>query len=283
MQVPIILQALPLSLGTFWRYLLVLPFMIVVLAMLFIATIIPLLGLPAMGAAITYSMVVGLSCALLARGHVDLVGFGGKLKISVLYGLATIALAVFAVGIAYLVTTVFKSDLLASLRAEEITALFNAGSVLAYILALLWLAAIAVPITAAEIERKTTESVGLVSGFGVGMFGLVLINLVGIFIGNYFWTNADIPAIIHQLQEMVAAQFTGLPYEWTLHIDPIRLLAGFLFMIWATSWYSTAAVLYWERKVAQRAVARAKAQQLLRVSHEDLRALRLARDQRAAL
>ncbi len=67
---PIFIQALPLSLKTFWRYLILLPFLGIAALFLSLFSIIPILGWFVPGMVAVWLSVMGLRSALLARGHV---------------------------------------------------------------------------------------------------------------------------------------------------------------------------------------------------------------------
>ena len=79
--------------------------------------------------------------------------------------------------------------------------------------------------------------------------------------------------LFETLRAVIAAEDPG----WDWSISPLSLLGGTLWMIWASSWFFSAAVLYWERAVARRTANAQASIEATRVSSEDLRALRQAR------
>jgi len=86
---PLLIQALPLSLKTFWRYLLVLPLLAIVPLVLLLVGFIPLIGIIAPGVAYAFCIMIGLRSALVARGHTPQADFGQMLRYGTVFSLLT--------------------------------------------------------------------------------------------------------------------------------------------------------------------------------------------------
>ena len=73
---PLFLRSLPLSLKTFWRYLILLPFLGILALLLSLLSIVPVLGLLVPAAVSAYLVIAGLRCALAAHDRGDVLDIG---------------------------------------------------------------------------------------------------------------------------------------------------------------------------------------------------------------
>lgn len=282
---PLVLQALPLSLKTFWRYLAILPVLGVIAFLLLLASFIPLAGLLVPGTVYAYCLMTGLRCALAARGHTTDPGFGHMLRAGVVFCLMTMAATWIIEGAALLLPLGFFHAFgwLETLVGDRSGRLGLAGGIfgLLILFSMLWTAALAVPMTAA-VAGTARQNTGMnpFDGFGTGMIGLTLISLVWMIGGSLLSVFGEVATMLALLIETIRAVAEAEDPAWDWSLSPFSLLGGTLWMAWASSWFFTAAVLYWERAEDRRkslVTARAEA---TRVSAEDLRALRESRMQR---
>lgn len=282
---PIILQALPLSLQTFWRYLLILPLLAVVAVVLLLAAFIPLLGLIVPGMVYAYCMMTGLRCALVARGHESDPGFGHMLRAGAIFALLTLVITLMIEQVAYFLPLgAFDLLGLPGGMVDDETQMqpFNAAFYgLFSLLLLLWISALAVPMTAIVASpRRRSGGLHLFTGIGRGIFGLTVISLVGLAGGMLFSVFNGLATLVLIVVDTIFA--AALPDEPTLDwsLSLWSLLPGILWTTWASSWFFSAAVLHWEDTVQRREAAALNAAEASRLPVEDVRALRLARQQR---
>jgi hypothetical protein len=279
---PLFLQALPLSLKTFWRYLAILPVLGVVAFLLLLASIIPVVGLVVPGTVYAYCLMTGLSCALATRGHMTDPGFGHMLRAGVVFCLMTMAATWIIEGAALLMQLGLYQAFgwLDVLVTDGSGRLGLAGGIfgLLILFSMLWTAALAVPMTAA-VAGSGHQSTGMnpVDGFGTGMIGLTLISLVWMIGGSLFSVFGEVATMLALVIETIRAVAAAEDPAWDWSVSPLSLLGGTLWMAWASSWFFTAAVLYWEQAETRRKTAVRTGIEAKRVSADDLRALREAR------
>jgi hypothetical protein len=279
---PLFLQALPLSLKTFWRYLAILPILGVIACLLLLASFVPLLGTIVPGTVYAYCLMTGMRCALAARGHTTDPGFGHMLRAGVVFCLltmlATIVFETIALLLPYGLSQAF--GWLDGLVDDDPRILGFAGGVfgLLILFTMLWTSALAVPMTFA-VAGTERRSAGLdpFNGLGSGMIGLTLISLIWMAGGTIFSIFGEVATIVFLLFETIRAVINAEDPAWDWSLSPLSLLGGTLWMTWASSWFFSAAVLYWERTISRRAEQVRASVEASRVSAEDLRALREAR------
>jgi hypothetical protein len=279
---PLLLQALPLSFKTFWRYLAVLPILGIIAVLLLLASFIPVIGIFVPGTVYAYCIMTGLRCTLAARGHATDPGFEYLLRAGsqfcVLTMVATLILQTIAVLVPMGISGWF--GWLDGLGNDDPRILLAVGGVfgLYTLFMLLWSAALAVPMTAAVVgSNRRSWAINPFDGIGAGMFSLTLISLVWIAGGTVFAIFGEVATMVFLLFETVRAVIHAEDPAWDWSVSPLSLLGGTLYMTWASSWFFATAVLVWERRVdRQKADAIAVVEQN-RVSSADLRALREAR------
>ena len=279
---PLFLQALPLSLKTLWRYLAILPILGIIALLMLLASFIPLVGLVVPGTVYAYCLTTGLRCALAARGHDTDPGFGHLLRAGLVFCLLTIVaswgIEAAAILLPYGVLHAF--GWLDGLVDNDPRILAFAGGVFGFyiLFSMIWTAALAVPMTAAAAGKERGRGrFSPFDGIGSGIFGLTFISLVWMIGGSFFSIFGEVATMLVLLFEAIRAVIAAEEPAWDWSISPLSLLGGTLWMAWASSWFFSAAVLYWERAAERRqGMVRATAE-ASRVSSEDLRALRVLR------
>ena len=283
---PIILQALPLSLATFWRYLILLPFLGVGAMVLSLAGFIPILGLVVPGMVSALMTIVGLRCALAARGHRSPPDMGHLLTISLIYGVILIATGVFA-GVAQrgivlaLTYTGVAFDAVGLLRGVFGLSYYWASVLLALLSPkAIVVAALAVPMTGAAAASRHRADPGYLSGLGSGLISLLIVMAVWLFCGHVFALVGEVWTGLFLIVTTLLELYDGEDWAWPLRIHPRSLLGSTLLMAWASSWFFSTAVLCWERRVAREEAQRRAQTEAERVPSTDIRALRQARMRR---
>ena len=283
---PVFIQALPLSLKTFWRYLILLPFLAVGALLLSLLSLFPVLGLLVPGAISAGLLIMGLRCALAARGHGGELVFGRLVMVSLVFSLIGIAISLLTPALNTAMLWAFDK---AGVPAEPVGVLIGvfglsyywAGVVLAmFTPSALILSALAIPLTAAAASTNDRgPDSGLMQGFGTGILGLCVPLIVGLFLGNIFSFFGEVQTMFALILTtlMALANGTELPWDWS--ISPRSLLGGTLAITWASSWFFATAVLYWERANEKEALKNTARAQANRVSSTDIRAMRQAREQ----
>jgi hypothetical protein len=281
---PLFLQALPLSLKTFWRYLAVLPVLGVIAFLMLLASVIPIIGLVVPGTVYAYCILTGLRCALAARGHTTDPGFDYMLRAGFQFFLLTFV-ATQVIGVLVLLLSLVIPGWLGWLEGlvdDDPRILMVAGGAfgLYTLLMMLWSAALAVPMTAAVAgTNRRSWALNPIEGFGSGMLGLTLISLVWMVGGTFLSIFGEVTTMFVLLAETIHAVINNEDPKWDWSLSPFSLLGGTLYMTWASSWFFSAAVLYWERSTNRRAAEVREKIEASRVSADDLRALREARMQ----
>jgi hypothetical protein len=279
---PLFLQALPLSLKTFWRYLAILPILGVIAFLLLLAAFLPVVGTVVPGTVYAYCILTGLRCALGARGHFTDPGFGHMLRAGFVFFLMTVVATtvIGAVSVLMPMGIYHAFGWLDGLVDQDPRILLAAGGIFGvYILfMMLWSAALAVPMTAAVVgSGRRSTGLNPFDGFGSGMLGLTLISIVWMIGGSVFSIFGEVTTMFFLLAETIRAVIAAEDPAWDWSLSPFSLLGGTLYMTWASSWFFSAAVLYWERGEERRKAEKAAKIEASRVSAVDLRALREAR------
>jgi hypothetical protein len=252
--------------------------------LLLLSSFLPIIGYLVPGTVAVFCMMVGLRCALTARGHGNSPDFGALLRASILFCVvnivATFLIGLVAGAIYYVIRFAVPLLGIGADNPQHATAWIGGGTITIYLILLcIYSSAIAVPMTAAAAaatDRGRPSSP--IFGLGTGMFSLTLIMLVWMFGGNFFSIFGEVTTIFFMLATALFAAINGeeIPWEWSF--DTGKLMGATLFMIWASSWFFATAVLAWEkacRRIEQGSVA---AKEVQRVSGADIRALREARE-----
>ncbi len=274
---PLFLRALPLSLQTFWRYLLLLPFLAVAAFVLsVVGSFIPFVSFLVPAAVSAFCIIMGLRCALAARGHYGTSGFKQLLFASFVYGLLNLVIENIYAGVGLGIIKVM-SEFGITINDKNLLGSAIVIFSLYYILISIFASLIAVPMTEAAAATPRGPDNGYFFGFGTGAFSLFLIMLVWAFGGKFFAFFGEVGAIFLMLLTALFAALRGedIPWEWGTDLN--TLMGGTLFMAWASSWFFATAVLAWESAGQRRKRAQTTAIETQRVSGEDLRALRESR------
>lgn len=283
---PLFLQALPLSFQTFWRYLILLPFLAVGAFVISFAGFIPILGMLVPGVVSAGLVIIGIRCALKARGHGNQLDFGRLLRISLIFCAINIVVNlvlptvhwVMARGLELVGIELDPIGLLVGLLglsyywAAVLLAMLSPSALIT--------AALAVPMTAAAVSATPrARHTDVFFGFGTGILGLMVVMLVWLFAGRFFSIFGEVWATFGLLATALFAWLQGEGLPWELSLDPWTALVSTLFMTWASSWFFATAVLTWECKVEQISADRAARIDANHVSSDDLRTLRAKRMQ----
>lgn len=279
---PLFLKALPLSLKTFWRYLISLLFLMIAVYgfgnLLLFMPLGPLGALLALPFAVTVPMLfalVGFQCALTARQHYVEISIRRLLWISFVYLVLTAVITT----LISLVGSVVGPPLDANLASRFPDSYFDglATIIIGGLGPALFTLAMAVPMTAAiAAHPKRTDQVGLFWGFGSGVPSLALVWLVGIAASGFFFLS-QMPALLSVFTSLGEPVGSGAFTNALAGIDLVSFAASGALAVWSSSWFFATAVLAWERVSPGRASAVPMAVKAPSISAEDLRALREAR------
>jgi hypothetical protein len=281
---PLLLKSLPLSLTTFWHYLVTLPFLAIVAFLLLLSSFLPFVGYFVPGTVAVFCLMVGFRCALAARGHGNSPDFGALLRASLVFCVvnivATFLIGLIAAALFYVVRFAVPLLGISADNPQHTTIWIGGGTVTIYLILLcIYSSAIAVPMTAAAAaatDRGRTASP--IFGLGTGMFSLTFIMLVWMFGGNVFSIFGEVTTIFFMLATALFAAINGkdIPWEWS--VDTGKLAGATLFMTWASSWFFATAVLAWEKAVQRIEHDGVAAKEVQRTTSTDIRALREARE-----
>jgi hypothetical protein len=286
---PLFIQSLPLSLSTFWRYLILLPFLAFLAFSLYLLILVPFLGYVVPGTISAMCLLVGFRVALAARGHFSPPDIGQLLSVSLGFCILNILFSFLISPLAFSMQLLLGwvvSPVLGLLTAvpgigEYIaTAMFLSLFFSTVIVVAFYTSFLAVPMTsaAAAIGQRRGRAANPVDGFGTGLFSLMLITCVWFFVGQWFTIFGEVGSTFLLMLDALTAYLNGeeIGEDWSL--KPGTLLGGTLFMAWASSWFFATAVLAWEKASIRREVVRKEAMTIERISPDSLRALREARE-----
>ncbi len=274
---PLFLRALPLSFQTYWRYLILLPFLAIAAFVFYvIGSFIPFVSYLVPAAVSAYCLLAGLRIALVARGHYNRPSSKQLLMASFVYAiLLLVAKNVFGlvIGGALLVMAQFGMTVNDSNILSYALVIFP----LYYILIAIYGSLIAVPMTEAASASPRGPDNGYFFGFGTGFFSLFPVTLLWAYGGKFFAFFGEVWTLFFMLLTAMVAAFNGddIPWEWNFDLG--YLLGGTLFMAWASSWFFATAVLAWEKAGQRRKQDSIDAIEAERLSGDDLRALRKSR------
>lgn len=283
----IFIKALPLSLSTFWRYLIVLPFLGIAALILSLFTFIPFVGLLVPGMVTVWLTVIGLRCALLARGYTQPLGMGTIFTIclyfSVVFLVVNMALKLFMVGYMWAMeqagATLDPLMLLAGLIGASPYATAQFLGLMAPVI--LTSAAFAVPLVAAAASTgRHGWDHNVLKGFGRGVFGLCIVCAVGILGGHLFSFFGEVWTFFGLVVGVITSLVEGDSLQFETDLSPWTVLRGALIMAWASSWYFATAVLTWEKFAKVKRNKNAASKTDTTTTTDDIRELRRARMQK---
>ena len=282
---PLFLRSLPLSLGTLWHYVFLLPLVIIFCTPFVLLTLIPLIGLivaPAMGAFVTFA---GYRCALTARGRGNEPALGKLVRASLFYGfMNTLVGAVFlllSVGVVMVLAKLGIQPSLTMASSPDIPWVPGLAIIALFVLNTLFTCAIAVPMTAvAAAASPGRRDPGPFVGFGRGMVSLTLVWIAwfgGIFLFGFFDILSE--SVTFAMQNTMGNLRGKLSNDVPdFHLIPF--IAAVTYLIWGSCWFYATAVLVWERHLSRQEAQKVETVAVERMTAEDLRALREARMQR---
>lgn len=284
----IFIKALPLSLSTFWRYLILLPFLGIGTLALSLFSIAPFLGWLVPGMISVWLSIMGIRCALLARGYTQPISAGTVITICLYF-------SIIFMGVGFIVNFAMVGVLWAFAQAGLtveplglLAGLFGVSpywsGVLLGFLAPIAIAssAFAVPLTAAAASTgRNGWDHKAFFGFGRGVVGLSIVTAVWLFSGHVFSFFGEMWTLFGLIIGAVLALLEGESLPFDTDFAPWTALRGTLLMAWASSWYFATAVLTWEHYAKDAAAPQKMAKEAASVpSATDIRALRRARMQK---
>jgi hypothetical protein len=245
-------------------------------------TLVPFLGWLIPGAITAGFTLVGLRCALAARGHVRIGESAGIATLALTYGAIFLAGGLIADLLQHAVGWVAinaglspDQDELVG-RVSRLTPYSIAFWVSAILPKLMLASLLTVPMTAAAAARDWRQG-SLLFGLGAGMLGLCLPLMAWLILGNIWsffgevWTIGFVVA--YGLFDLARMRDLGLEL-----LSKTYFLISIVGMAWASSWLFASAVLYWERELKRVQSDRHGRVNAQRVGSEDIRELRLARE-----
>ncbi|WP_208354468.1 hypothetical protein [Pseudaestuariivita rosea] len=281
---PLFIKAIPLSFKTFWRYLLLLPFLAIAAFVLSLAAFIPIAGMFVPGTIAAGLTIIGLRCALAARGHGNELDIGKLLIVSVIFcvinSVADLFIRFTGQGIVWGLGQVgVELDPIGLFVGLLGLSYYWSGMLLALLSpTALVAAAFAVPMTAAAASATPRGGdIKAFFGFGSGLLGLMFVMAVWLFSGRFFAIFGEIWTTFGLMATALWSWFQDEGLPWEISLDPWTAFASTIFMTWASSWFFATAVLTWERKVERQKADWAAQANENRVSTDELRALRKKR------
>jgi len=279
---PLFIRALPLSLGTLWHYVFLLPFVVIVCIPFLILTFLPLVGFLVSSAISTFFIFAGYRCALTAFGRGNEPSFTklvmSSLSLGFMNTLAGVVIVVISLGLGFGLISLGVGTEFAVPGFEDIP--FAPGLTVAVFIVLnsLYYCAMAVPMTSvAAAASEGARDLGAFFGFGTGIISLSVAWIVwfsGLILLGFIWVLIETAAIG---TELLSAEFLGTVLEDPRPINWVMFGVSVLYVLWGTCWFSATAVLAWDRLLQTRAASRVETVAVSKVSGDDLRALRESR------
>lgn len=279
---PLFLRSLPLSLGTLWHYVFVLPIVIVMSIPFIFLSLIPIIGVVISTGLTSFITVISYRCALAAFGKGNEPDIVKLVKSSLALGFlnifASLMILIAAAGVAIALSWLGIGESTKLPGSEVFPLVPGAAFMIFVVLMFTYHASIAVPTTALA-HAATTHSgdPGLFFGFGVGFFSIMaawLIWMAGMFLLGFYGVLTDAATSGVQL---AFGGLVDMPKTVIQPINPVALGVAIAFLLWGPCWYSATAVLAWDRAVQLREAARLQTVEVSRIASDDLRALREAR------
>jgi len=293
--IPLFIQSIPLTFLTAGRYLLLLPILALLALAYTLLSVIPIIGWFVPGMVTAGLFIMGLRCALAARGYGNRLDGNKMTWFSFIFSIIFVALewlrdfvllGLFEVAQALDLTfdPLDPTELLVGLFVGLFSVSpYWTGMLLALLSpTALIIALMAVPMTAAAHEMTFRgRDISPFYGFGKGAFSLMVVLAVWLLAGNMYAFVGEVWTMLGLMATALWAVITGNPLPWEISLNPWSALISTLGMALASSWFFATAVLAWERKTAQDATARS-IYTPAPVSTADVRNLRLRRERKAA-
>lgn len=281
---PIFIQALPLSIKTFWRYLILLPFLAIAAFLLSLVQLVPIIGLIVPGTISAGLVIVGLRCGLAARGHFNPLDHGKLLRVSMIFCVINAIADIFLRGIHFamgwvIVQANVEIDPIGLLQGLLGVSYYWAGVLLALLSpTALVTAALAVPMTSAAVSATHRgPETPIFFGLGSGILSLMVVMTVWLFGGHFFAIFGEVWATFGLIATALWSWSQSESIPWELSLNPWSAFGSTMFMTWASSWFFATAVLAWERKIGQEKADETALREANQLSGEDLRTMRQKR------
>jgi hypothetical protein len=289
----LIFRSFGLSFAVLWRYLILLPFLIIFCGLIaMVAFILPLVGIVIGMGAITFATMIGMRSAFQALGDHNDLDFAQLVKASLMFGIAQIIMGVLVaiVGLAAFAVAALMTPeiapLLGNLRintpviiaffqTSPITQMISVGSI---VLFQVISAIIAVPMAGAAYSATPHDTGSDIwRGLGASFWPICAILLIiyaastqsGIYDGlGQIWLFLTVTAI---------SAFSGDPIIGATAAQLGWMIGCFVYVIWTSCWYFAAAALGWHKHLHDRQEAIAAIHRPQHVDGDALRALRESR------
>lgn len=279
---PLILRSLPLSFGTLWHYIFVLPIAMLFALPLMVLTLLPLVGALISVTIFTFIAVLGYRCALTAHGKGNEPAVEKLVKSSMFYGVINtvvgLILGFLSFGVVVLMIKLGVNGDVSAPWGDAIQVVPSLAVIGFFLLNGLYNCAIAVPMTAAAFEATANgRSADPLFGFGRGMFSLALIWilwLVGIYYSGII--QFAIEQMLYLIYETIGNYVTLKPIVVPQY-NVLWLIVSMVLLLWGTCWYYATAVIAWSDAVAAREARRVVTREVSRMSADELRAWRESR------
>jgi hypothetical protein len=285
-------SAFRLSLSVLWRYLIVLPFLVVLCGLIAtVSSIVPLIGIAIAAGAMTFAILIGMRTAFQAMGDYNDLDFAQLVKASLVFGLAQIVLgllvglvAIAAFAAAALLTPEIAPllrnprvnwlTIMAFFETSPITQMISIGSIVLFqaISAL-----IAVPMAgAAHSATQQNPGSDIWRGLGASFLPICAILLISYGIGIQSGMYDGLFQVWLFLIQMAITAFAGDTIIWATAGQIAWMIACFVYLIWTSCLYFAAAALGWKKHLddRQQAITAVKKP----VDTDTLRAMREGRE-----
>lgn len=246
---PLFLAALPLSFQTFWRYLILLPFLMIAATLLSLASIVPIFGFLVPGIVSAFCTISGVRCALAARGHRNPWEAGHLFRLSLIFAVVNV-IVISVISFCGRYIAPFTGRMLAPLAetvgGNPVTWSFASSLLIPVLLTSAYSAAIAVPMVAATADNRRGATSGVLDGFGTGLFSLLLVSAVWLYLGNVLSIFGEGGLVLLMMLSAIMSLINGEEIRWSLTSGPGVFLVRMLLITWASSWLFATAVIGWE-------------------------------------
>ncbi|WP_373636823.1 hypothetical protein [Yoonia sp. BS5-3] len=265
-----------------------LPFLGIGAVVLSIFSIFPFVGWLVPGMISVWLSLMGLRCALFARGYTQPISGGTLLTVclyfSVIFLIVGVLVNAVMTGIVWAATAAgMPIDPLALFAGVFGTSPYRSAILMGFLAPVaLTSAAFAVPLAAAAASTGPGGwDYRAFFGFGRGIIGLSIIMAIWMFSGHMFSFFGEIWTLLGLMAALVIALKEGEALPFQTDLAPWTALRGTLIMAWASSWYFATAVLTWEHYAGKSSGQRkAQTTPAPAVHTDDIRALRHARMQK---
>ncbi|MGL4236923.1 hypothetical protein [Tabrizicola sp.] len=279
---PLFLRSLPLSFGTLWHYIFLLPLVLLFMLPLMVLTLLPLVGSLISVTIFTFISFVGFRCALTAHGKGNEPAVEKLVRSSMFFGvIATVVSAVLFLLCVGAVLGLMHFGVEGNVDApwgDALPMVPSLAVIAFFVMNGLYTCAVAVPMTAAAVEATSMgRDADPIFGIGRGMFSLALIWMLWLYA---LFNCGLIEFVIEQVGFILYTALGNLidlaPVEQP-EFNPVAIVGAILALLWGSCWYYATAIIAWQDEVKRREANRVTVREVSRTSAEELRALREAR------